>query len=50
MVKNVMSKKRLEQLKLPGIKTYKLVLPRKDVKNAGVSFQLELDLYIEDKQ
>ncbi|WP_155925563.1 hypothetical protein [Bacillus sp. UNC438CL73TsuS30] len=45
-----MSKKGLEQLKLPGIKTYKLVVPRKDVKNPCASFQLELDLYIEDKQ
>ncbi|WP_187373226.1 hypothetical protein [Bacillus rubiinfantis] len=46
-----MSKNRLGgQLKLPGTKTYKLVVPRKDIKNAEASFQLELELYIEDKQ
>lgn len=40
----------LEQLKLPGTKTYKLVVPRKDMKNVVASFQMEFDLYIEDKK
>ncbi|WP_264191616.1 hypothetical protein [Metabacillus litoralis] len=41
---------RLEQLKLPGTKTYKLVVPRKDVRNEVASFQMEFDLYLEDRK
>jgi hypothetical protein len=42
--------KRLEDLRFPGLDTYKLVVTRKDVVKETASFQIEFDLEIQDTE